>query len=294
MSTRLATFSASDIEGLRPAMKIGILATVNAQGLPHLTLLSSLKASSATTVTFGQFTEGLSKVNVTENPRAGFLAMTLQRELWRGTATFSHTEKSGPDYDAYNDEPMFRYNAYFGIHTVYSLELVEHAGRESLPMGRIVAATLATVAAGAAIAAGGKEPRPGRFKALNPWTRGLMSAMGNLKFAGYVGPDGYPRIVPVLQARAVGGDRIVFSLAAYGAEIAAIPAGAPIAVFGMTLSMEDVLLRGTYVGVKRICGLRCGVAKIDWVYNPMPPVPGQIYPAIELSPVATFDMPGRV
>jgi hypothetical protein len=290
MSTRegLTTFSASDIEGLRPAMKIGILATVNDRGLPHLTLLSSLKASSPTTLTFGQFTEGFSKVNVKGNPRTGFLAMTLQRELWRGTATFTHTEKSGPDYDAYNDEPMFRYNAYFGIHTVYSLELVEHGGRQGLPMGRIAAAALATAVAGTLIG------RAGGYRALNAWTRQLMSTLGNLKFAAWVAADGYPRIVPVLQARAAGGDRIIFSAAAYGAEIAAIPAGAALAVFGMTLNMEDVLMRGTFAGVKRICGLRCGVAKIDWVYNPMPPVPGQIYPPVELSPVATFDMPGRV
>jgi hypothetical protein len=286
--TRLSTFSASDIEGLRPAMKIGMLATVNREGLPHLTLLSSLRASSPTTLTFGQFTEGWSKVNVQENPRAGFLAMTLQKELWRGTATFSHTEKSGPDYDAYNNEPMFRYNAYFGIHTVYSLELVEQSGRQGLPMGRIVTAALATAAAGAAAG------RAGDSKALNSWTRSLMSAMGNLKFAAYVAPDGYPRIIPVMQARAVPGDRILFSLAAYGAELAAIPAGAPVAVFGMTLNMEDVLLRGTYTGVRRVCGMRCGIVKVDWVYNPMPPVPGQIYPAVELSPVATFDSPSRV
>ena len=253
-------------------MKIGILATVGEDGLPHMTLLSSLRASSPTRLTFGQFTEGFSKKNVGRNPRTGFLVMTLHKELWRGTATFSHTEKGGPDYDAYNNEPLFRYNSYFGIHTVYCLDLMAHTGRESLPMGGIVSASLATAAARAA------EGAAAQCRALNQWTRGVMSAMGNPKFAAYVAPDGYPRIIPLLQAQAASRDRILFSPLAYGDELAAVPAGTCLAVFGMTLKMEDVLTRGTYAGIRRICGIRCGQLDVDWVYNSMPPAPGQIYP----------------
>ncbi len=280
---RLTTFTGSDIEGLAPAMKIGVLATVSENGLPHMTLLSSLRASSPTQLTFGQFTEGLSKTNVRRNPRTGFLAMTLQKELWRGTAKFSHVQKGGPEYDAYNNEPLFRYNSYFGIHTVYYLDLIAHTGRESLPLGGIAAASLATAAARAA-AGTARE-----CHALNHWTRGVMSAMGNLKFAASVAPDGYPRIIPVLQAQAASRDRILFSPLVYGDELEAIPAGACLAVFGMTLKMEDVLVRGTYTGIRRICGIRCGQLEVDWVYNSMPPVPGQIYPPTECAAVRAFE-----
>jgi hypothetical protein len=276
---RRTTFTGADIEGLAPAMKIGLVATVSENGLPHMTLLSSLRASSPTGLTFGQFTEGLSKTNVRRSPRTGFLAMTLQKELWRGTAQFSHTEKGGPEYEAYNNEPLFRYNSYFGIHTVFYLDLVAHTGRESLPMGGIIAASLATVAA-AVVAGKARECR-----ALNQWTRQVMSAMGNLKFAAYVAPDGYPRIIPLLQAQAGSRDRILFSPLVYGDELEAIPVGACLAVFGMTLKMEDVLMRGTYAGIRRIRGIRCGELAVDWVYNSMPPAPGQIYPATECAAV---------
>src|SRR5208337_3154221 len=57
-------FTRADIEAHAPAMKIGVLATVSENGLPHMTLLSSLRASSPTRLTFGQFTEGFSKTNV--------------------------------------------------------------------------------------------------------------------------------------------------------------------------------------------------------------------------------------
>jgi hypothetical protein len=280
--TRLTTFSGSDIEEQSPAMKIGLLATLNDSGLPHVTLLSSLRAASPTQLTFGQFTEGLSKAFIRRDPRAGFLVMSLQRKIWRGTARFTHTAKTGPEYDAYNNEPLFRYNSYFGIHTVYFLDLVEQTGRRDLPMGGVVAASLVTAAA-RALSGSAKGCR-----ALNPWTRGLMSAMGNLKFASYVATDGYPRIIPILQAQAASRERIIFSPLVYGADLEDMPRGASIAIFGMTLKMEDVLMRGRYAGIKRCGGVRCGVAEIDWVYNSMPPVPGQVYPPTELATVRDF------
>jgi hypothetical protein len=282
MRDTVTTFSDTDIEGLAPAMKVGILATVNDEGLPHMTLLSSLRAAGPAQLTFGQFTEGLSKEHVRRNPRTGFLVMSLQKQLWHGTATFTHTQKAGPEYEAYNNEPLFRYNSYFGIHTVYYLDLVEQSGRHDLPMGAVVTASVVTATARALTG-------PVRScVALNPWTRGLMSGMGNLKFASYVAADGYPRIIPVLQAQAASRDRIIFSPIVYGADLEEIPGGASLALFGMTLKMEDALMRGRYVGMQRFAGIRCGVAQIDWLYNSMPPVPGQVYPPVPLQTVSRF------
>jgi hypothetical protein len=276
-------FTEEEIASLRPAMKIGLLATVNDQGLPHITLLSSLQAASPSRLTFGQFVEGLSKAHVRRNPRVGFLIMTLARQMWRGAAVFTGTARGGADLDAYNQVPMFRYNAYFGIHTVYSFDLVEHGGREPLPMGRVVAAALATKAA--AVFAG----RTKDDVALNGWTRELLNGMRSLKFASFVDGRGFPRIVPVIQAQCCPGDRIIFSTVAFGNELAAIPAGTTAAIFGMTLGMEDVLARGTFRGTPRIGPFRCGLLEAEWVYNPMPPIPGRIYPPAELTKASSFD-----
>ena len=56
----------------------------------------------------------------------------------------------------------------------------------------------------------------------------------------------------------------------------------------MALSMEDVLVRGVFEGIRRIAGLPTGVVTLDWVYNPMPPAPGQIYPPLPLEAVKEF------
>jgi hypothetical protein len=275
-------FSEADIRSLEPAMKIGILATVNPESLPHLTMISTLKACSPGGLSFGQFTEGTSKAHLRQNPKAGWLVMTLDKSLWRGAAVFKRTATDGPEYDFYNSTPLFRYNAYFGIHTVYYLDLVAHSGKTALPMKRIIPAALQTILARAL---SGK--RGGRA-VLNPWTVSFLNRLNCLKFASYVGGDGFPVIIPVIQAQAAGSERILFAASVYRRELEAIPAGVPLALFGLSLDMEDVLLRGEYEGLRRIAGVRCGSLRVSWVYNSMPPVPGQIYPELPLQPVRDF------
>ena len=276
------SFTEADMKSLEAAMKVGLLATVNEEGLPHLTLISTIQASTSTEVVWGQFSEGLSKVNVRKNPKTGFLIMTLDRNFWRGKTNFTHTERSGKEFDIFNNIPMFRYNAYFGIHTVYYMDLVEEYGKESLPMGRVVLGAIKTIVAKALSR---KKPEK---DVLNLWTRQLIDRMTNLKFLAYVAEDGYPVITPIIQAQTFGSDHVIFSTSAFGEDIKAIPANAPVAIFCMSFDMEDVLLRGVFKGTQRIGGIRCGSASIDWVYNSVPPKPGQIYPETKIEAITAF------
>jgi hypothetical protein len=275
-------FSEEDIRSTQPAMKIGLLATVTPGGLPHVTLLSSLMACSPTELCFGQFTEGYSKKHILANPKTGFLIMSLDRNLWRGKAAYTRFARSGQEYEYYNNVPMFRYNAYFGIHTVYYLDLVARTGRSPLPMNRIIFAAIQTILARTL------DRKLANQAVLNAWTSAFLNKIDNLKFLSYIGVDGYPMIIPAIQAQSMDAQHVIFSTSAYTDELNAIPSGAPLAVFGMALTMEDVLLRGKYLGMRRVGGLRTGIMEVEWVYNPMPPVTGQVYPPIPLEPVRDF------
>jgi hypothetical protein len=275
-------FSPADIKAMEPMMKVGLLATVNDQGLPHLTLISSLQARTPTQMIWGQFTEGLSKEYIRHNPKAGFLVMTLDRQLWRGKATFTQTSQQGPEFEMYNNTPMFRYNAYFGVHTVYYMDLVEHSGHQTLAMSPIVMAAIRTMLARTL------SGKPNARHALNPWTQGLMNKLDNLKFLAYIGPGGYPEIIPVIQAQAADAGHVIFATGAYRRDLEAIPDRATLAIFGMSLAMETVLMRGEFQGIRRFAGFRCGSVLVDWVYNPMPPKPQQIYPPVALEPITVF------
>jgi hypothetical protein len=282
MNLSLTAFSPEDILSTQPAMKIGLLATVTPTGLPHVTLISSLMACAPQQMAFGQFTEGLSKQHILNNSKTGFLIMSLDKNLWRGKATFTHSTKEGLEYDYFNNVPMFRYNAYFGIHTVYYLDLLSHTGKEPLPMNRIIFASIQTLLARTLGRKLGKE------EVLNSWTRLFLNKLDNLKFIVWVGADGYPAITPAIQAQCLDRQHILFSTSVYTDELKAIPTRADVAVFSMALTMEDVLLRGKYLGMNRLAGIKAGIVKVDWVYNPMPPVPGQIYPPVKLQAVEKY------
>jgi hypothetical protein len=278
----LKTFSKEDIESFKPEMKIGLLATVNEEGLPHLTMISTLQASSPTELFWGQFAEGLSKANIRKNTKAGFLIMTLDKNMWRGKATFTRTAKAGREYDILNDTPMFRYNAYFGIHTVYYMDLVEHLGKEPLPMSKIVQAAIKTIVAKTLAGKGtGKQ-------VLNHFTHKLIDKIDNLKFLAYTDKGGYPVIMPVIQAQTAGTDRVIFSTAVYGKDLKAIPAGAIVALFCMSFEMQTVLLRGVFKGIHNIGGFESGEIEVNWVYSPMPPKAEQVYPFKKLEKVTSF------
>jgi hypothetical protein len=208
--------------------------------------------------------------------------MTLDRRVWRGKATYTHAVTEGEDHVRMNNKPMFRYNAYFGIHTVHYMDVVEARGPESLPLPAIVMASLAT-AAGKAFARTGVAER-----ILSPWAEALFGRIGVPKFLAYVGDDGYPVIVPALQCMAADSRRLVFAPLAYGRELRSVPAGREVAVFGMSMEMEDVLARGTYRGVRWHGPARLGAIDLNYVYNSMPPNHGQVYPPVPLTPVTEF------
>jgi hypothetical protein len=240
-------------------------------------------ASGPGQVTLGEFSKGKSKEYLPINPDVAFFVLTMDRKIWRGRATWTHFQKEGPEYEAYNDIPMFRYNAYFGINTVHYLDLKETSGRTSLPLVRIILSTLLT------------RMIKGKFKTgktaqvLKPFAeRGIFNNLSALKFISWIGEDGLPRLIPVVQCQAADSGRLVFFCFPFGKELAAIPDGTPVAVFALTMVMENVLIRGKFIRKKKILGLPMAAVDIDWVYNSMPPCHGQIYPEIPLEPVTTF------
>ncbi len=273
------SFSEQDRRAFEPDAKVGLIATVDAAGLPHLTLITSLQARDPVHLMYGQFCEGLSKTHVRDNPRTGFLIMSPGKEIWRGTALWTHQATSGEEYDTYNKKPMFRYNSYFGIHTVHYLDVVTFAGKEKLDVPRIAIGSLVT-ALSRRLA---RSRRPERI--LKPWAEGHIARPATLKFFSYVAHDGFPVIIPVVPCQSTDSRRMVFARTVYHRELAAIPTGASVAVLALNLQMESVLVRGAFAGYRRYIGVPVGIIDIDWVYNSMPPKQGVIYPVHPLRPV---------
>lgn len=282
MTATRTAFTPEDQKAFEPAEKIGIVACVNPDGKPHVSLITSIMAPQPNQLTLGEFCRGLSKQHIQQNPRIAFLVMTMDRRLWRGRARWTHRRQEGPEYQRYNDIPMFRYNTYFGINTVHYLDLLETSDPIPLPMPGIVAGALLTRLAKSAAATRHSQ------RILKPFAESLFNQMGSLKFISYVGADGFPELVPVVQCQAADSRRLAFAPLAFSPELRRIPAGTEVAVFCLTMGMEDVLIRGTFRGFRRHRLITLGTVDIAWVYNSMPPAHGQIYPEVPLEPVTDF------
>jgi hypothetical protein len=281
MKTR-NTFTENEISAFKPAEKIGLVACTNPEGQVHMTLITSIMASGPQQITLGQFCMGRSKWYMQQKPEIGFLIMTLDKRMWRGKARWTHKMHDGPEFEIYNDMPMFRYNAYFGINTVHYLDIIETFGEEKLPMGKIIPAAVLTRSAKSTAATAYKE------RILKPFAENLFNGFDTLKFLSYIGSDGIPSIIPVIQAQASDSRRLVFSTLPFRDELRAIPADTTIAIFGLNLKMQSVLVRGVFTGFQSYWGIQLGVMNIEWVYNSMPPCHDQIYPEWDIEPVSVF------
>lgn len=275
-------FSEQEMKTFEPAEKIGLVACINSEGLPHISLITSIMASSPDQLILGQFCKGLSKQYIQKNRNISFLIMTMDKKMWRGRAAWTHLKKEGPEYERYNEIPMFRYNTYFGINTVHYLDLIETSGSEDLPMSKIVLSAMLTKVSKRAVASGVND------RILKPFAENLFNQLDSLKFMAYVGKDGFAEIIPLIQCQAADSRTLAFSPIAFKNEIIHISKNTPVAVFCLTMKMEDVLIRGTFRGYTRAIGLKLGTIDIEWVYNSMPPAHGQIYPEVELTPIVDF------
>ncbi|HXX35373.1 MAG TPA: hypothetical protein VEM15_12945, partial [Thermodesulfobacteriota bacterium] len=71
-------------------------------------------------------------------------------------------------------------------------------------------------------------------------------------------------------------------------ELSSLRQNSSVAIFGLTMDMEDVLVRGVFAGFGKYWGVTLGCVDINWVYNSMPPKPEQIYPVQKLRPLVNF------
>lgn len=271
------SFSEIDKQAFASNTKIGIIGTISEDGFPHLTIITTMLIKGDKQIAMGQFTEGISKTNVLTKPKMAFLMLTPDKKLWRGQAIWTNSTHEGEEYEKMNNIPLFRYNSYFGIHTVHYLNLVEYYGIEKLPMASIITSAIITKAIKPFFKPNIQE------NILKPWAEKLFSGLDTIKFLSYIGEDGFSKIIPIVQCQSVGSTRLLFSTLAYSNELSKVPNNADVAVLGFNMQMENCLVRGKY---KK----KNGAAYIDinWVYNSMPPKPEQIYPPIELKAVDVF------
>jgi len=278
-------FSEEAIEFTQPDIMLKIIATIDERGWPHLTIITSNRAISKDTLVWGQFTIGESKKYVQEvNPKQGIIFMTgdMPFKILQIKADFSHTSTEGPDIDYFNTSKLMRYMTYMNVYKVYYNKVVAVSPIRKLPLGGIAKGILAGM-----IGKGGKKTELNE-KRLNPIGLKIFKGPINPKFLAYIDPsDGYPIIIPVVQLTAADHNRLVFSPSALKSDLEKIPVDSKVAVLGMTMDLASQLVNGTFTGFQKSRGTRLGIIEIEEIYNSCPPLPGKIYPKMDIRPKVT-------
>jgi len=272
------------INAFKPDAKIGLLATINSENLPHITLITSMIAKNESQLIWGQFSEGQSKKNVKQNPKTAFLIMNKSFDIWRGNAKWIEEKKEGDEFIEFNKKPMFRYNAYFGIHTVHYMDLIQTYGKENLPFLQLASSTLLTRFFNLKHNLFNKNEK----NVLKSWAKNHLNHLLTLKYLSYIKEDGFPELIPIIQCIPLNSSQLIFSTLAYKKEFQQIRKGSIVAVFGLNMQMESVLIRGIYDGFNSLSMIEMGLIDVNWVYNSMPPIPGQVYPEIEIKKIISF------
>jgi len=275
-------FTAYDIEKTAPLEKIGIMATQDLEGRPHITFINSLQASGEKELTLGQFIRGNSKYHIQKHPKAAFYILSgIEKRTWAGKMLWTGKRDQGPELESYKALPLQRYNSYFPIHRVHYFDLKETTGPWRLPVLKIAAGALA------AKLMRKKHSGASAGSPLTPYGKSLFTDFLSLKFFSFMGRNGFPELIPLVPCTLGDGDLLVFPLRALKGDLPEL--NTCIAVFSLKTSLESILVRGRFSGIKQIRGIKSGCIKIDWVYNSMPPNAGQIYPGEPLEPVRIFE-----
>ena len=257
-----------DFKVFEKSEKLGVVGTIDDRGDPHLSLLTTIMAKSDTEMVVGEFTKGLSKGYMQERHKCGFAIMGLDMNFWTGTMDWKDVKTEGDEFVKYNNMQMWRFNTYFGIYKVHYFDLADISEKRKLDIPMVAVGAVKGMITKPFLKYAKKE------EVLRPYARKLFNAVGNPKFISFINEDGYPVVVPAVQAQETGTNTIVLASSPYKELLAPLKKGMRVAMMAISLDMESVVIKGTFSGFSG--GM--GRVKIDRVYNSIPPVMRYIYP----------------
>ena len=274
-------FTEEEIKYFDNPYKVAIIATVDEDGDIHMFNASTLMNKGDDEMMFGEFVRGKSKKLIYRNPKTGFFIMSVDQHFWTGNMDFTHSVTEGEDYVYMNQYQLFRFNTYFGVCEVHYADLKNISEMKKLNLPGVIANALKVMAM-KPFFAGDKNK-----KMLRPWAEKFMSGLITLEFLGFMGEDGYPKIVPVIQAQAASSSRIFLTKAPYSKMMKDLKDGQRVGIYGFSLDMEATHVNGVYHDGP----LGTGYVEIDKLYATAPPISGEIDYNKKYEPVDFHDEP---
>ncbi|MBD3353789.1 MAG: hypothetical protein GF364_20070 [Candidatus Lokiarchaeota archaeon] len=284
------TLTDDELRFTQKDIMLKLLSTIDERGWPHITMISCMGAKRNGEFIWGQFSQGRSKKYVRENSKQGFYIMnssiSIPIKFIHGKINLKRIEDEGENIETFSKIPLLRYNTYLNCWRAYINDIVAVS-----PFRKISLLGMGKGILAGTIAKGGINDEDSEDK-LSNWAYNLINSALSFKFICYLDPsDGYPLIIPCLQLRAANKSTLIFPKSQFKDELNEIPLNSHIAVSVHNFEAISHLINGRLVEYKKSRGITVGIVEIDEIYNPMPPVPGVIYPKRKPRPkVTSFDL----
>ena len=271
-------------------MMAKLLGTIDEKGWPHLTFIASNRAKTNKRLVWAQFLHGNSKQYIQDNPKHGYLFMSINMpfKMLQMKANFTHALNKSEDLDKLNEADDMRFSTTMNYFKAFYSDIVAASQLQKIPIVKLLKSIiLSKIGKGGIKLDKNAEPR------LDKFGRVIFKGALNPKFIAYLDPkDEYPIIVPCFQAFTHNNTKLVFSPSLFKEQLMIIPKGSKVAVFGMTMDFIAQVVKGTFIGFEKHRGVNLGIINIEKVYNSAPPLPGLIYPEKAILPEITeFVMP---
>ena len=241
------------------------LATVDANGVPNVVPVLTLRAADESTLIFARFMVWKTARNLESTRKAAVACIGPGLHVWAMKGDFVEFVKQGPYLEQFNETALFRYNAYAGVNEVGVIKVRDVMPPKPVNWLRTLIAQRAVARAAAdAAARDGMGPMP--LQVVQQFRRKAA-----LKFIAHVGPDGYPTPRPAMALFPVTHKRLAF-LDTTGE---AMDAGTRVAASVITKDMIAYQVKGKYAGTGDFGDSGIGSIDVEEVFTASPPLPGK-------------------
>lgn len=264
-----ATIKGRAIKAFKAPTSPRFAATVDDAGMPNVVPLLSAKMIEPDRIAFVRFMIWKTKRNFEANKKITFACSGSGGRSYAAKGEFEKWVTQGPLLEKFENEAMYRYNAYTGANEVGVVRVKEVLDFQGT--GLIRAALEAIKIKTRQDTAKGAMPA----QVAEKFNRKLA-----VKFLGMMDNDGYPIAFPLSGLWAPDHDRLAFPMPDDHAHpLYRLAKGDPVAASVLAPDPVAYQVKGKFAGTDIISGKTTGAIEITEVYSAAPPVPGRrIFP----------------
>ncbi len=247
-------------------------ATVNEEGIPNVVPILSAKMTGPDTIAFVKFMVWKTRQNFEANKKISFSCSDMKGHCYLAKGEFVEWMSKGELLEEFENEVIYRYNAYMGANVLGIIKVNDVAEFEC---DKMLGPTLKKLV--------NKIGLPKKTKITSPMPSQVMDKWANassIKYLGLIDTDGEPVAVPAQGITAPSPDTVEFPMPKDPKNpLSNLEEGQAMAASMFALDPCAFQVKGIFKGIRGQSNKKTGTMKVNEVYSASAPIPGRrIYP----------------